>query len=117
MRSPSRPGSYEYKAALNDSFTENYGLHAQKDGPNIPLNLAPGTSVKFYYDHKSHWITDNRNSVIAVAPGSFQSELGVRTTGSPTVSAPGSRTPMAMAPTRSRRPRCRGRLPEQGRHR
>lgn len=68
--------SYEYKAALNDSWTENYGLHAQPDGSNIPLNLASGASVKFYYDHKSHWITDNKSSVIAVAPGSFQSELG-----------------------------------------
>jgi Pullulanase X25 domain len=69
-------GSFEYKAPLNDSWTENYGLHAQQDGPNIPLNLAAGASVKFYYDHKSHWVTDNRSSVIAVAPGSFQSELG-----------------------------------------
>jgi len=32
--------------------------------------------VKFYFDDKTHWITDNQNSVIAVAPGSFQSELG-----------------------------------------
>jgi glucan 1,4-alpha-glucosidase len=69
-------GSYEYKAALNDSWTENYGLHAQANGANIPLNLPSDGSVKFYYDHKSHWITDNRSSVIAVAPGSFQSELG-----------------------------------------
>jgi glucoamylase len=66
---------YEYKAALNNSWVENYGLHAVSNGANIPL-LAPGTSVKFYYDHKSHWITDNQGSVIAVAPGSFQSELG-----------------------------------------
>jgi glucoamylase len=69
-------GSYEYKAPLNDSWAENYGLHAQQDGPNIPLALPADASVKFYYDHKSHWITDNKNSVIAVAPGSFQSELG-----------------------------------------
>jgi glucan 1,4-alpha-glucosidase len=69
-------GSYEFKAALNVSWTENYGLHAQSGGANIPLNLAAGTSVKFYYDHSSHWITDNQGSVIAVAPGSFQSELG-----------------------------------------
>jgi glucan 1,4-alpha-glucosidase len=69
-------GSYEYKAALNDSWTENYGLHAEPGGANIPLNLASGASVKFYYDHKTHWITDNKSSVIAVAPGSFQSELG-----------------------------------------
>ncbi len=69
-------GSYEYKAALNNSWDENYGLHAAAGGANIPLNLGANASVKFYYDHKSHWITDNQNSVIAVAPGSFQSELG-----------------------------------------
>src|SRR5215216_543890 len=68
-------GSYEYKAALNNSWDENYGLHAQAGGANIPLD-GSGTNVKFYYDHKSHWITDNKGSVIAVAPGSFQSELG-----------------------------------------
>jgi glucan 1,4-alpha-glucosidase len=69
-------GSYEYKAALNDAWDENYGLHAQPGGANIPLSLPSDGSVKFYYDHKSNWITDNKNSVIAVAAGSFQSELG-----------------------------------------
>jgi glycosidase len=69
-------GSYEYKAPLNDSWTENYGQHGVQDGPNIPLTLGAGAAVKFYYDHKSHWVTDNQTSVIAVAPGSFQSELG-----------------------------------------
>jgi len=69
-------GSWEYKAPLNDSWTENYGAHAVQDGANIALNLGGTTSVKFYYDHKSHWVTDNQNSVIAVAPGSFQSEIG-----------------------------------------
>jgi glucoamylase len=68
-------GGYEYKAALNNSWDENYGLHAQSNGANVPLNLASSASVKFYYDHKSHWVTDNKSSVIAVAPGSFQSEL------------------------------------------
>jgi hypothetical protein len=69
-------GSYEYKAALNDSWTENYGLGGVSGGPNIPLGLGATTSVKFYYDDKSHWVTDNHNSVIATVPGSFQSELG-----------------------------------------
>ena len=69
-------GSWEYKAALNDSWAENYGANAQPDGPNIPLSLAAPTDVKFYYDHKSHWITDNQNSRIATVPGDFQSELG-----------------------------------------
>lgn len=69
-------GSFEYKAALNGSWAENYGLHAVPGGVNITLNLDSARSVKFFYDHKSHWITDAVNSVIAVAPGSFQSELG-----------------------------------------
>ncbi|HMN59625.1 MAG TPA: hypothetical protein PJ988_04640, partial [Anaerolinea sp.] len=68
--------SYEYKAALNDSWDVNYGLNAAPGGANIPLNLGADTTVKFYYDDKSHWVTDNVSSVIAVAPGSFQSELG-----------------------------------------
>jgi pullulanase-type alpha-1,6-glucosidase len=69
-------GTWEYKAALNDSWTENYGEGAQRDGPNISLDLGAPMDVKFYYDHETHWITDNVNSEIAVAPGSFQSELG-----------------------------------------
>ena len=69
-------GNWEYKAALNDNWGENYGLGGAQNGANISLNLGSLQSVKFYYDHKSHWITSNKNSVIAVAPGSFQSELG-----------------------------------------
>ncbi len=69
-------GNWEYKAALNNSWDENYGANAQQDGANIALNLAAQTSVKFYYDHKTHWVTDNRTSVIATVPGSFQSEMG-----------------------------------------
>jgi glycosidase/fibronectin type 3 domain-containing protein len=68
-------GGYEYKGAVDHSWDENYGRFAQPNGPNIPLT-APGGEIKFYYDHKSHWITSNQNSVIAVAPGDFQSELG-----------------------------------------
>ena len=54
----------------------NYGLHATLNGDNIPLSLASAAAVKFYYDDKTHWITDNVGSLIAVAAGSFQSELG-----------------------------------------
>ena len=69
-------GSYDYKAALNDAWDENYGLHAESTAPTSRSTSPSATSVKFYYDHKSHWVTDNLGSVIAVAPGSFQSELG-----------------------------------------
>ena len=66
-------GSWEYKAALNGSWDENYGAHAQQGGANIALTLNDPASVKFYYDHATHWITDNHNAVIATAPGSYQS--------------------------------------------
>ncbi len=69
-------GSYEYKAPLNDGWDENYGANAVPNGANIALSLGGATDVKFYYDHKSHWVTDNHNSRIATAAGSFQSELG-----------------------------------------
>ena len=69
-------GDWEYKAALDGSWNENYGANATRDGANITLSLATGTDVKFYYSHATHWITDNVNSVIATVPGSFQSELG-----------------------------------------
>lgn len=69
-------GAWEYKAALNNTWDENYGANAQANGANIALSLVANASVKFYYDDKSHWVTDNRNTRIVVAPGSFQSELG-----------------------------------------
>ena len=69
-------GDYEYKAALNDGWDENYGANAQPGGANIGLFLADAADVKFYYDHKSHWITDNQNSRIVTAPGSYQDEIG-----------------------------------------
>jgi len=70
-------GAYEYKVALNGSWDVNYGRNAQQNGPNIPLatNAAP-QSVTFYYDHKTHWVTENVSSIIATVPGSFQSEIG-----------------------------------------
>src|SRR5919204_7023919 len=39
-------GSWEYKAPLNNSWDENYGAHAVRDGANIPLNLAAPRRVK-----------------------------------------------------------------------
>jgi len=69
-------GGYEFKVALNGSWDVNYGTHAQQNGPNIPLTLAAPQDVTFYYDHKTHWVTNNVNSIVATVPGSFQSELG-----------------------------------------
>ena len=69
-------GAWEYKVALNNSWTENYGANATLGGANIALNLAAPTTVKFYYDHETHWVTSSATNVIATVPGNFQSELG-----------------------------------------
>jgi Ca2+-binding RTX toxin-like protein len=69
-------GQWQYKAALNGGWDENYGANATLNGPNIPLDLTADAAVKFYYDHRTHWIADNQTAMIATAPGSYQSELG-----------------------------------------
>jgi Pullulanase X25 domain len=66
-------GQWQYKVALNGSFDANYGANTTPDGPNITLVLATDMAVKFYYDNKTHWITDNHTSVIATAPGTSTS--------------------------------------------
>lgn len=69
-------GDWEFKVALNAGWDENYGAKAAPNGANIGLSLAENTSVKFYYDHESHWITDNQNVAIATLPGNYQTQLG-----------------------------------------
>ncbi len=63
-------GNWEYKAALNDSWDEAY------PAANLPLAVAAESDVTFFYDHETHWATDDVNSTIATAAGDFQSELG-----------------------------------------
>ena len=67
-------GPYAYKVAIDNSWDENYGAGAVKDGPNIGYT-NPGT-VHFYYDHATHWVTSDAQGDIITAPGSYQSELG-----------------------------------------
>lgn len=68
-------GTYAYKAALNGSWTENYGAHATAGGADIPLTVpSGGKQVTFAYDPVTHWITDDINSKLVTAPGDFQSE-------------------------------------------
>jgi hypothetical protein len=69
-------GSHEYKVALDHTWDQNYGARATPNGPNIGFSLASTGPVKFYYDHETHWATDNLGSTIVTTPGSMQSELG-----------------------------------------
>lgn len=57
LAAPELPaGSYEYKAAFNGSWAENYGLGGTANGNNIALN-HDGGPVTFRYDHASHLLT------------------------------------------------------------
>nr|NLI50899.1 hypothetical protein [Propionibacterium sp.] len=69
------PGSYGYKAAIDKTWTENYGAQAERDGANIGYETVDG-EVTFFYDHATHWITSDEEGPIVTTPGSFQSELG-----------------------------------------
>ncbi|WP_420631431.1 pullulanase-type alpha-1,6-glucosidase [Candidatus Leptofilum sp.] len=69
-------GNYEYKAALNGTWDDNYGLNAEYYGPNIPLEVPEDGPVTFWYDHKTRWVSDSINSLVAAAFGDFQEELG-----------------------------------------
>ena len=67
-----------FKAALNGTWDVNYGLNASPGGADIPLVVTASTQVKFYYDHKTHWVTENFNTPIVVAVGDFQTQLGCK---------------------------------------
>ncbi|MDN5782520.1 MAG: hypothetical protein L0H23_10975, partial [Luteimonas sp.] len=64
-------GDYDYKAAINKGWDENYGAGGVRNGSNI--NFKPdGGKVSFYYDHATHWVTNTAQTPILTAPGSFQ---------------------------------------------
>ncbi|NCP85931.1 MAG: DUF3372 domain-containing protein [Anaerolineae bacterium CG_4_9_14_3_um_filter_57_17] len=73
-----------YKAALNGTWDENYGKNAARGGGDIPLEVSAPTLVKFYYDHKTHWVADNFNTPILTAVGDFQQALGCAANNDPT---------------------------------
>jgi len=68
--------AYEYKVALNGSWTENYGGFGDRDGANISLNVPEDQAVTFIYDHSTNWIMDDVRHKIVTAPGSYQNLVG-----------------------------------------
>ena len=68
-------GDYFFKVAIDRAWTENYGAGAVPGGADIAFTHLGGP-VTFYYDHGTHWVTNDVLSEIITAPGSAQSELG-----------------------------------------
>ncbi len=70
-------GTWAYKAAVNNSWDENYGAGGAANGGNIGITVPDGGArVTFYYDHRTHWVTSDLQGPIVTAAGSFQDELG-----------------------------------------
>jgi hypothetical protein len=65
-------GTYSYFAIIDQSLADL----APPGGIGISLSVPSATTVRFYYDQTTHWLTDNINSVIVTLAGDFQSELG-----------------------------------------
>ncbi|QZY29111.1 pullulanase-type alpha-1,6-glucosidase [Nocardioides coralli] len=69
-------GTYGYKAAIDDSWDENYGAGGVRDGSNIEL-AADGGPITFWYSHATNWVTNSIETPhLFTAPGSYQSEIG-----------------------------------------
>ena len=94
-------GGYEYKAAINKSWDENYGAGGAPNGPNIPLAVARRRRGDVLLRPRRHWVTTDargRSSPRRQLPerarllGRLAARLHARR---------GSRTPTATAPTRS----------------
>jgi len=71
-------GTYEFKAALNDSWDENYGAGGVLNGPNVVFTHTGG-AVTFLYDHATNVISAavaGQQPAAVSVPGSLNSELG-----------------------------------------
>ena len=68
-------GPYAYKAAIDNTWDENYGAGGAPNGGNIGYT-APAGPVSFYYEHARHFVTSDAQGPIMTLAGSFQSELG-----------------------------------------
>jgi len=49
-------GDYEYKVALDGSWTTNYGSDGAQDGPNYTVSLTADSSVSFVYDPETNLV-------------------------------------------------------------
>jgi glycosidase len=72
-------GNWQFKAALNGSWAENYGDGGAPNGGNIALALAAPSKVTFTYRHDTHLTLTSTPAVQPGAvsiPGTANTEMG-----------------------------------------
>ncbi|WP_349425371.1 pullulanase-type alpha-1,6-glucosidase [Microbacterium sp. LWS13-1.2] len=69
------PGDYEYKVAIDGSWTINYGANGVLGGGNIAIT-HPGGPISFYFDPRTNIVQSSAEGPIVTVPGSHQSESG-----------------------------------------
>ena len=79
-------GNYAFKAAINGSWDENYGEAGVPNGSNISYT-NPGT-VRFFYDHRTHYATTDTHGPLITAPGTWNTALGCATDKAPACMRP-----------------------------
>lgn len=52
-----KAGEYEFKVALDGSWTTNYGSDGAQDGPNYKVTLAADGTIEFVYDPATKLVT------------------------------------------------------------
>ncbi len=57
--------NYQYKIAVNGSWTENYGVDGERDGSNYDVVVTETTDVTIYYSDVSHRSVTSLNYVFA----------------------------------------------------
>ncbi|MFF1868528.1 alpha-amylase family glycosyl hydrolase [Kitasatospora herbaricolor] len=81
-------GSFEYKVAVDNGWTENYGAGGTLGGADMVLSVpAGGSAVTFVYDPGTHLVTATGNQQVVTAVGDYQSELGCATDWAPACTA------------------------------
>lgn len=85
-------GDYEFKAAINGAWDENYGLDGEPGGANIPLSLAADAEVTFHYDRATNavWATVDGAVVAGSEPGAAAPEESSEPVAPASVSFPGT---------------------------
>ncbi|WP_152627515.1 pullulanase X25 domain-containing protein [Streptacidiphilus melanogenes] len=78
-------GSWSYKVAVDNAWTENYGAGGAPGGANIDLTVPTGgEQVAFVYDPDTHVVTDDSAMPVVTATGDWQTAVGCGATWSAT---------------------------------